>query len=149
MFKFKSTQSSAVLFGKKDNYMVVAVVVVVKRSKQLRGRGCGRGEGDCGAGGGGEGGGEGAGGGNFQTRISFTQNEHVRAYKQARRKEDDTSIVNAAMRVVFRPGTSCVEAFHVAYGGMSSTTVVPTTVTSELVGRSVLFVFCLYSSLMC
>ena len=45
------------------------------------------------------------------------------------------------MRVVFQPETSRVKAFYVAYGGMSSTTVMPPTVTNEIVGRSVYFTY--------
>ncbi len=67
----------------------------------------------------------------------------VRAYKTSRRREDDISIVNAAMRVVFRSSsdhvttTSVVESFHVTYGGVAATPLVAVNVQNNIRGRRV------------
>ncbi|XP_048259665.1 xanthine dehydrogenase/oxidase-like [Haliotis rufescens] len=56
--------------------------------------------------------------------IPYTlKNEYFRGFKQAHRKEDDISIVNAGMRVRFLEGTDVVEDLVLVYGGMAATTV--------------------------
>ncbi|XP_070199819.1 xanthine dehydrogenase/oxidase-like [Littorina saxatilis] len=62
------------------------------------------------------------------------QNEYFYGYKQANRKDDDTSIVNAGMRVVLNEDCTVQEA-ALAFGGMAPTTVLATKTSSALVGR--------------
>ncbi|KAJ3642697.1 hypothetical protein Zmor_025458 [Zophobas morio] len=45
------------------------------------------------------------------------------AYKQAKRREDDIAIVNAAVNVNFEPKTDIISDINVAFGGMSYKTV--------------------------
>ena len=66
---------------------------------------------------------------------NFAQNEYMKAYKQARRREDDIAIVNAAFKVTFQPGTKVVEKFTAAFGGMAATTVMPKTTMKKIIGR--------------
>lgn len=51
------------------------------------------------------------------------QNEYFCGYKQAQRREDDISIVNAGMKVTFKPGSDIISDIHLAFGGMAPTTV--------------------------
>lgn len=50
-------------------------------------------------------------------------NQYIQAYKQAKRREDDIAIVNAAFNVMFVDGTDVVEDIQMAFGGMAPTTV--------------------------
>lgn len=59
----------------------------------------------------------------------------VQAYKQSRRREDDISIVTAAMSVTFDPGTSSVQDLRLAFGGMGPTTILALKTGSRLQGR--------------
>lgn len=66
----------------------------------------------------------------FKTPLSnsrfppaLPQNEYFLGYKQARRRDDDIAIVNAGMRVAFRPDSIAVEQLRLAFGGMAPTTV--------------------------
>lgn len=59
------------------------------------------------------------------------ENQHVVAFKQARRRDDDIAIVNAAINVTFEPGTNVVQSIQMAFGGMAPTTVLAPR-TSEL-----------------
>ncbi|ALC47458.1 ry [Drosophila busckii] len=52
-----------------------------------------------------------------------TPNQHVVAFKQARRRDDDIAIVNAAINVRFKPDTNVVQCIQMAFGGMAPTTV--------------------------
>ncbi|KAI7489247.1 hypothetical protein KC351_g1471 [Hortaea werneckii] len=54
--------------------------------------------------------------------IFKEKGEYMRAYKQAKRKDDDIAIVNAAMRVRLSPD-HVVEDASLVYGGMAPTTV--------------------------
>ncbi|XP_070180269.1 xanthine dehydrogenase/oxidase-like isoform X1 [Littorina saxatilis] len=66
--------------------------------------------------------------------IPFSQkNEYFLGYKQANRKEDDISIVNAGMRVVL-DDTAKVLDLSLAFGGMGPTTVMATTTMKQLQG---------------
>jgi xanthine dehydrogenase/oxidase len=59
------------------------------------------------------------------TRLSIplcNQGEYIRAYKQAKRKDDDIAIVNAAIKLRLSP-SNIVEEINMAYGGMGPTTV--------------------------
>ena len=54
--------------------------------------------------------------------IAMEKGEYLRAYKQAKRKDDDIAIVNAALRVSLND-SHVVEAVDMIYGGMAATTI--------------------------
>lgn len=54
--------------------------------------------------------------------VARGKGEYLRAYKQAKRKDDDIAIVNAALRVSLDQ-ESCVESVNLVYGGMAATTI--------------------------
>ncbi|KAF2872915.1 xanthine dehydrogenase/oxidase [Massariosphaeria phaeospora] len=54
--------------------------------------------------------------------IAKEKGEYMRAYKQAKRKDDDIAIVNAALRVSLGEG-DVVESVDLVYGGMAPTTI--------------------------
>ncbi|XP_053946205.1 xanthine dehydrogenase [Anastrepha ludens] len=56
------------------------------------------------------------------------------AYKQARRRDDDIAIVNAAVNVTFEPKSNIVEQIYMAFGGMSPITVMAPK-TSEIMAK--------------
>ncbi|XP_054650388.1 xanthine dehydrogenase/oxidase [Dunckerocampus dactyliophorus] len=64
-----------------------------------------------------------------------TRNQFVSAFKQSPRREDDISIVTAAMSVTFVPGTNIVEDMKLSYGGMAATTVLAKNTARKLLGR--------------
>ncbi|XP_042880077.1 xanthine dehydrogenase/oxidase-like [Penaeus japonicus] len=53
----------------------------------------------------------------------------------SRRRDDDIAIVNAGMRVAFRPDSIAVERLRLAFGGMAPTTVMALSTMKELEGR--------------
>ena len=59
----------------------------------------------------------------FYTFTSL-QNEYFRAFKQARRRDDDIAIVNAAMRVAVEEAT--VVSATLSFGGVAAKSVVAT-----------------------
>ncbi|CAK6983920.1 xanthine dehydrogenase/oxidase [Scomber scombrus] len=61
--------------------------------------------------------------------------QFVSAFKQSPRREDDISIVTAAMSVTFTPGTNSVEDLKLSYGGMAPTTVLAKKTASKVLGR--------------
>ncbi|XP_077439045.1 xanthine dehydrogenase/oxidase [Vanacampus margaritifer] len=63
------------------------------------------------------------------------KNQFVSAFKQSPRREDDISIVTAAMSVTFTPGTCVVEDLRLSYGGMAATTVLAKNTANKLLGR--------------
>ncbi|KAK6188057.1 hypothetical protein SNE40_004321 [Patella caerulea] len=59
--------------------------------------------------------------------LPFTSaNEYMYSFKQAGRKEDDISIVNAGMKIHFKNETNTIEDLSLAFGGMAPTTVMAT-----------------------
>ncbi|PIK46750.1 putative xanthine dehydrogenase/oxidase-like [Apostichopus japonicus] len=67
--------------------------------------------------------------------IPFTQkNEHFYGFKQAQRKEDDISIVNAGMFVKFGEENNIVDDVRLAFGGMAATTVLAMNTMKDLIG---------------
>ncbi|XP_061745952.1 xanthine dehydrogenase/oxidase isoform X2 [Nerophis ophidion] len=64
-----------------------------------------------------------------------TKHQFVSAFKQSPRREDDISIVTAAMSVTFTAGTSVVEDLKLSYGGMAATTLLATKTAGQLLGR--------------
>ncbi|XP_073318733.1 xanthine dehydrogenase/oxidase isoform X2 [Pagrus major] len=63
------------------------------------------------------------------------KSQFVSAYKQSPRREDDISIVTAAMSVTFTPGSDVVEDLRLSYGGMAATTVLAKKTANRLLGR--------------
>ncbi|KAM7375600.1 hypothetical protein PAMA_014620 [Pampus argenteus] len=61
--------------------------------------------------------------------------QFVSAFKQSPRREDDISIVTAAMSVIFTPGTNVVEDLKLSYGGMAATTVLAKKTANKVLGR--------------
>ncbi|MEQ2191675.1 hypothetical protein XENOCAPTIV_001002 [Xenoophorus captivus] len=57
------------------------------------------------------------------------------SFKQSPRREDDISIVTAAMSVIFYPGTDIVKDLRLSYGGMAPVTVLATKTANRLLGR--------------
>ncbi|KAI5635560.1 molybdopterin-binding domain of aldehyde dehydrogenase domain-containing protein [Phthorimaea operculella] len=64
-----------------------------------------------------------------------TRYQYVKAYKQAKRREDDISIVTAAINVEFEPNTNVIKNINVAYGGMAPVTKIATNVGPALKGE--------------
>ncbi|XP_030559376.1 xanthine dehydrogenase [Drosophila novamexicana] len=62
--------------------------------------------------------------------------QHVVAFKQARRRDDDIAIVNAAVNVSFEPGSNVVQRIQMAFGGMAPTTVLAPRTSDLMVGQS-------------
>ncbi|KAJ8022061.1 Xanthine dehydrogenase/oxidase [Holothuria leucospilota] len=68
--------------------------------------------------------------------IPFTRNdEYFYGFKQAQRKEDDISIVNAGMMVEFEEDSNKVKEIRLSFGGMAATTVMAKKTMTELKGR--------------
>ncbi|KAK4166188.1 molybdopterin binding aldehyde oxidase/xanthine dehydrogenase [Cladorrhinum sp. PSN259] len=69
-------------------------------------------------------------------RIPLTKekNEFFRAYKQAKRKDDDIAIVTASLKVRLNDD-GVVEAANLVYGGMAPTTVAAKTANAYLTGK--------------
>ena len=67
--------------------------------------------------------------------IPFTNKyQYVMAYKQAKRREDDISIVTAAINVEFEDNTNVIKYINVGFGGMAPVTKLATK-TSEALKR--------------
>jgi xanthine dehydrogenase/oxidase len=66
--------------------------------------------------------------------VAQAQGEHMRAYKQAKRKDDDIAIVNAALRVALSETNDVVSA-NLVFGGMAPMTVSAKNAEAFLVGR--------------
>uniref|UniRef100_A0A7S4RBL2 Xanthine dehydrogenase n=2 Tax=Ditylum brightwellii TaxID=49249 RepID=A0A7S4RBL2_9STRA len=63
--------------------------------------------------------------------------EYVVPFKQARRREDDISIVTSGMRIILAPKESehyVIEDMTLAFGGMAPTTIVASETASNLIG---------------
>ncbi|KAK3387486.1 molybdopterin binding aldehyde oxidase/xanthine dehydrogenase [Podospora didyma] len=68
-------------------------------------------------------------------RIPFTQkNEYFRAYKQAKRKDDDIAIVTAALKIRLNDD-GVAEACNLVYGGMAPFTVAAKKANAFLTGK--------------
>ncbi|KAL9047317.1 MAG: hypothetical protein Q9214_000076 [Letrouitia sp. 1 TL-2023] len=66
--------------------------------------------------------------------VARGQGEYLRAYKQAKRKDDDIAIVNSALRVSLDDAYN-VESANLVYGGMAPTTISANTATTYLEGK--------------
>lgn len=67
--------------------------------------------------------------------VSNETGEYMRAYKQAKRKDDDIAIVNAALRVSLS-SSRVVTSANLVYGGMAPTTVSAWKAEEYLVGKT-------------
>nr|CAD7412596.1 unnamed protein product [Timema poppensis] len=69
--------------------------------------------------------------------IPYTkQNQYFYAYKQSKRRDDDIAIVNLAVNVEFKAGSTTISDIAVACGGLAATTVLATSVKKSI-GRFV------------
>ncbi|XP_013177887.1 PREDICTED: xanthine dehydrogenase [Papilio xuthus] len=67
--------------------------------------------------------------------IPFTTRyQYVKAYKQAKRREDDISIVTAAINVEFEANSDIIKNINMAFGGMAPVTKIATKSNQSLVG---------------
>ncbi|KPI92785.1 Xanthine dehydrogenase [Papilio xuthus] len=67
--------------------------------------------------------------------IPFTTRyQYVKAYKQAKRREDDISIVTAAINVEFEANSDIIKNINMAFGGMAPVTKIATKSSQSLVG---------------
>ncbi|KAF2141261.1 uncharacterized protein K452DRAFT_318915 [Aplosporella prunicola CBS 121167] len=66
--------------------------------------------------------------------ISKERGEYMRAYKQAKRKDDDIAIVNAALRVSLSDAYT-VDNVNLVYGGMAPITIAAKKANEYLVGK--------------
>ena len=66
--------------------------------------------------------------------VSRPEGEYIRAYKQAKRKDDDIAIVNAVLRVSLSPSHD-VESCNLVFGGMAPMTVSAKTAEAFLPGK--------------
>jgi xanthine dehydrogenase/oxidase len=66
--------------------------------------------------------------------VAQKQGEYMRAYKQAKRKDDDIAIVNAALRVTLSETNDVVSA-NLVFGGMAAMTVSAKNAQEFLVGK--------------
>lgn len=67
--------------------------------------------------------------------IPFTTRyQYVKAYKQAKRREDDISIVTAAINVEFESNSDIIKNINMAFGGMAPVTKIATKSSQSLVG---------------
>jgi len=71
--------------------------------------------------------------------LFFYQDEYVFAIKQARRREHDIAIVNAALRVLLEKRTKSssrqIKDCSFSFGGMALTTVMAMKTMKSLIGR--------------
>ena len=67
--------------------------------------------------------------------VASSRGEYMRAYKQAKRKDDDIAIVNAALRVSLDDDHE-VDSVDLVYGGMAPTTIAAKKAVAYLEGKS-------------
>nr|XP_018916770.1 PREDICTED: xanthine dehydrogenase [Bemisia tabaci] len=63
-----------------------------------------------------------------------TQRHHFRAYKQARRRDDDISIVNAAFSLELDEN-NCIDGLRIVYGGVAPVTTIAKKTSQQLIGK--------------
>lgn len=61
------------------------------------------------------------------------QNQYFKAYKQAKRRDDDIAIVNSAFNLTLNG--SKIEKLALSYGGMAPTTIMTQKTATQLIGR--------------
>lgn len=62
------------------------------------------------------------------------KDQYFLAYKQAKRRDDDIAIVNAAINVYFNPGTDVIKHIDLSFGGMAPTTVLAPKTSDAVIG---------------
>lgn len=62
------------------------------------------------------------------------KDQYFLAYKQAKRRDDDIAIVNAAINVFFNSGTDVINKIYLSFGGMAPTTVLAPKTSKAVVG---------------
>ncbi|KAI9889226.1 MAG: hypothetical protein M1814_005675 [Vezdaea aestivalis] len=67
--------------------------------------------------------------------VAKEKGEYIRAFKQAKRKDDDIAIVNAALRVTLNENHEVLSA-NLIYGGMAPTTIPAKAASQALIGKS-------------
>ncbi|CAH0406917.1 unnamed protein product [Chilo suppressalis] len=68
--------------------------------------------------------------------IPFSKKyQYVKALKQAKRREDDISIVTTAINVEFKEHSNVIKNIDIAYGGMAPVTLVVTNTCKSLIGQ--------------
>lgn len=69
--------------------------------------------------------------------IPFTmKNQYFLAFKQAKRRDDDIAIVNAAISVKFKDGSNIIDAMQLAFGGMGPTVLLTPKTSASVSGKS-------------
>ncbi|KAI5635559.1 molybdopterin-binding domain of aldehyde dehydrogenase domain-containing protein [Phthorimaea operculella] len=72
----------------------------------------------------------------ISVEIPFTESKQfVKAYKQARRKDDDISIVTAAFNVILEDNSNIVKEAKLCYGGMAPTTICAKKSSEVMIGK--------------
>uniref|UniRef100_A0A1Y1MI51 xanthine dehydrogenase n=2 Tax=Photinus pyralis TaxID=7054 RepID=A0A1Y1MI51_PHOPY len=61
-------------------------------------------------------------------------NQYFHSYKQSRRRDQDTAIVNCASNIIFGEN-KVIEEFKIVFGGMGPTIMVPVRLCAEMVGK--------------
>ncbi|XP_058793024.1 xanthine dehydrogenase-like isoform X2 [Phymastichus coffea] len=64
-----------------------------------------------------------------------TPDQYFVSYKQSKRRDDDIAIVNMALNVFFKPGTSVVKKAFMAFGGMAATTILAKKACEAMIGK--------------
>ncbi|CRK91710.1 CLUMA_CG005356, isoform A [Clunio marinus] len=64
------------------------------------------------------------------------KNQYFLAYKQAKRRDDDIAIVNAAFNVVFKEETNIIDKMELAFGGMAATTILASKTSNAVKGKT-------------
>ncbi|XP_053612795.1 xanthine dehydrogenase [Plodia interpunctella] len=68
--------------------------------------------------------------------IPFSRKyQYLKAYKQAKRREDDISIVTSAVNVEFEDNTNVIKNIVIAYGGMAPVTKIASKTSHALIGE--------------
>lgn len=62
-------------------------------------------------------------------------NQHFKAFKQAKRRDDDIAIVNGAFNVRFEEGTNVINDVQFAFGGMAPTTILAPKTSAAVKGK--------------
>ncbi|KAJ2950078.1 hypothetical protein O0L34_g11418 [Tuta absoluta] len=72
----------------------------------------------------------------ISVEIPFTERtQFVKAYKQARRKDDDISIVTAAFNVTLEENSNIIKEAKLCYGGMAPTTICANKTSEIIIGK--------------
>ncbi|CAG9798537.1 unnamed protein product [Chironomus riparius] len=64
-----------------------------------------------------------------------SNNQHFLAYKQAKRRDDDIAIVNAAINIKFEDRAKIIKEAKLAFGGMAPTSVLATKTAEKMSGK--------------